>query len=164
MYVANPDKHPRLYLPMPEGVAWQVLKHGPNLMETIVDDNVVIQVRAMVAPTIEHTLWVEGLMLERATPGSTLVRKSLVPQLSTRGWPVVVAHYEVFGPDGKLEEERAGAFYRIVHNRAEVMVRMRNGVTWKQREAELLPVLLAAHVEWPDAQHDMIYTQLGYTL
>ena len=40
----------------------------------------------------------------------------------------------------------------------------RNGVKWKDREAELKPLLMSAHVAWPEYEHDLVYTQLGFQL
>jgi hypothetical protein len=162
MRIENPEKHPRLALSVPG--EWALRHIGPNLHESIVDDDVTMQVRAMVAPTIEHTEWIEGIMLEHMAPGCRLRRLALEPTTSHFGWPVVFAHYDVLDLVGDKVEERAGAFYRIVHNRAEVVVRLRNGVSWADRAEELRPIIMHGHVEWPSYEHDLLYTLLGFHL
>src|SRR5215831_5550552 len=108
MAIENPTKHPRLRLMVP--AQWGVRQLGPNLTEIDVDPDVVIQVRAMVVPTLDERMWIEGLMLEHMPPGSRLERIVYQAQQSTRGWPVVFAHYAIFDETGAPLEERAGAF------------------------------------------------------
>jgi len=160
MNFMNPERHPRLHLPLPPDAAWRLRFLGPNLHEADVDEHVTIRVRALVAPSVEHTLWVEGIMREDLPSDVTLKPIAVQSMTSPIGWPLVFAHYEIHGPDGRVLEERAGAFYAIVHGRAEVVARLR-GVTWRDREAQLKPYLISATVDWPDYDDDLVITQLG---
>jgi hypothetical protein len=160
MRIVNPSRHPRLSLRI-ENIS--EFRHiGPNLTETIIDPDVTVQVRAMVAPTVEHMIWIDGLMREHLAPTVVLKPITIEPTLSELGWPVVFAHYEIHDETGSLLEERAGAFYRLVHNHAEVLVRLRNGVRWKDRAALLKPLIMSAHVHWPYHENDLLYTLLGF--
>jgi hypothetical protein len=160
MRIANPEKHPRLSLYL----RGEMKQLGYNLTEITVDKDVTVQVRAMVAPTIDPTIWIEGLMREHLPPAARLEPVSVAPTVSEHGWPVVFAHYRIFDQAGHPLEERAGAFYRIVHNNAEVLARLRNGVRWSDREATLKPEMMSAHVNWPHYEHDLLYTLLGFQL
>jgi hypothetical protein len=160
MRIVNASRHPRLSLRI-EGIS-DFRPIGPNLTETNIGPDVTVQVRAMVAPTAEHMIWIEGLMREHLAP--TVVPKPITVEasLSELGWPVMFAHYEIYDEKGSLIEERAGAFYRLVHNHAEILVRLRNGVRWKDRAAQLKPLIMSAHVHWPFHENDLLYTLLGF--
>lgn len=157
-------KHPRLFLPVPDGVAWRLVIIGPNLHEAVVDPQVRLRVRALVKPTVEHMMWIEGIMLEETPAGATLKPIAVQSLTSAIGLPVVLAHYEVLGPEGTLFEERVGAFYAILHNRAEVVVHLRGGATWQDRGAALLPFILSGQIDWPEYDDQLIATQLGIEL
>ena len=164
MNLTSAGKHPRLFLPVPEGVTWQLVIIGPNLHEAVVDPQVRLRVRALVMPTVEHMMWIEGIMLEETPAGATLKPVSVKSMVSPIGLPVVLAHYEVLGPEGTLFEERVGAFYAILHNRAEVVVHLRGGATWKDRGPALLPFILSGQIDWPEYDDELIVTQLGKEL
>jgi hypothetical protein len=141
---------------------YEVETIGKNLTMIVVDPDVTVQVRAMVAPTVDHMIWIEGLMREDLAPTVVLKPITVEPTLSKLGWPVVFAHYEIDDEAGNLIEERAGAFYRLVHNHAEILVRLRNGVRWKDRAELLKPAIMSAHVHWPYHENDFLYTLLGF--
>lgn len=165
MRLVHPNKHLRLLLPAPEGASWAIRHVGTNLTEADVEPGVMLRVRAQVAPSIEHLAWIEGVMREDLAPGHTIEAISVASRTSARGWPVAIAHYVVKdGARVQPVEERAGVFYAIVHTRAEVVVRFTNGITWAQKRAQLEPYMLSAHVQWPEYDGDLLYTQLGFAL
>jgi hypothetical protein len=158
-YALRPDKQPRLTLHWPS--QWQSDSIGPNLTEVIVDPSVTMRVRALVPPAAEHTIWIAGVMREGLDPRSTSTELVCEARLSERGWPVMFAHHRVLDENGAAVEERVGVFYRIIHSHGEVTVRLRGGVTWNDRAALLLPVLMGGDVVWPAYDTDMLWTLLG---
>jgi hypothetical protein len=150
-------RHPRLKLSWPS--EWQSRVLGPNLTEVTIDRDVSLQIRLMVPPVVDFVTWIEGAMREHLSPQTKLTRMTLASSESHDGWPVVFAHYKV--DDGAEHEQRVGAFYRIIYNSAEVVLRLRNGVSWGDREAELRPLLLSGTVEWPVYEEHLLWTLLG---
>ncbi len=163
MKLANPLKEPRLALPVPAGVAWRVTLLGQTLQEAVIAPDVSLRVRALVVPSLEYSEWIEGIMLEDAPPGTTLQPIAVQPTTSPNGLPVVVAHHRLVDAAGTRIEERIGAFYAVLHNRAEVVVRLRGNAAWSDHEAELRPYLLSGAIEWPEYEDDLVITQLGIT-
>jgi hypothetical protein len=159
MRLTNLLKEPRLALPPPPA-SWEVRLLGQTLQEAIVTPNVTLRVRALVVPTLEYTEWLEGIMLEDAPVGTTLKSFMTRPITTANGLPAVLAHHALLDSAGAELEERVGVFYAVVHNRAEVIVRLR-GTTWTEHEAELSPYILAGSIEWPEYEDDLVITQLG---
>ena len=157
----DPTKQPRLLLTMPEHAAWRVRMIGQNLHEADIDAGVTLRVRALVDPTVEYTEWVEGIMLEDAPPGTVLRCVARQPRTSSAGLPVVFAHYQLLDGNQRAIEERAGAFYAVVHNRAEVVVRVRPPAAWSAYATALEPYLMSGAILWPDASDELLMTQLG---
>lgn len=163
MQLNNPLSQPRLRLAVPAGETWHVTDLGPNLHDIRIDAHVHVRGRALVVPTAEHTLWIEGVLLEDTPAGSTLKILAMESLQSAVGMPVVFAHAEVIGPDGQRFEERAGAFYAVVHNRAEVVARLAGEATWAAHAGVLKPFLLAGEIDWPAYGAALVITQLGVT-
>ncbi len=160
MKLINPLKEPRLALPLPPA-SWSVRLLGATLQEATVSPNVILRVRALVIPSLEYSEWIEGIMLEDAPAGTH--RKSVVTQAITtpNGMPAVFAHHILLDAQGTPFEERAGVFYAVVHNRAEVVARFTGGATWAEHDAELRPYMLSGAIEWPEYEDDLVITQLG---
>jgi hypothetical protein len=164
MKLANPMKEPRLALPVPAGVDWRVNMLGQTLQEATIAPDVTLRVRALVVPSIEYTEWLQGIMLEDAPVGTTLKPINVQSMTSPNGLPLVYAHHELLDAAGARIEERIGAFYAVVHNRAEVVVRIRGSATWSDHETVLRPYILSGTIEWPEYEDDLLATQLGLTL
>lgn len=162
--LSKPSKHPRLLLPQREGSIWRVAHQGPNLHDVEIDEHVLLRVRTLVAPSAEHTMWIEGILREGAPAGAQLQRVSEESLCSATGLPLIFAHARILTADGQLFEERAGAFYAVLHNRAEVVAHLRGGATWSSYSAQLKSYMLSAQIEWPDFTDDLLVTQLGIPL
>jgi hypothetical protein len=129
--------------------------------EIVLDPDATLYIRSLVAPIVPQDVWIDGVMREHLPAATQLKPITVEATTSAHGWPVVFAHYEAFDVAGRKLEERAGAFYRIVHNNAEVMVRLRNGVRFADRATTLKPLLLSGEVKWPRYETGSVASLLG---
>ena len=97
-----------------------------------------------------------GHPARRGSGGAQLQRVSEESLCSATGLPLIFAHARILTADGQLFEERAGAFYAVLHNRAEVVAHLRGGATWSSYNAQLKPYMLSAQIEWPDFTDDLL--------
>jgi hypothetical protein len=151
-------RHPRLELVWePE---WTPRQISPHEVELAVDAHVKLRVRPQLAMPADYGFWIEHVMREDAPASTRLVQRAFEHGLSRHGWPIVFAHYQLVAESGEIVEERAGAFYRILHDGAEIVARLR-GVTWADREPALRPYLVGGRVIWPSSDAALLYTLLG---
>lgn len=144
--------HPRLALTWP--ATWISRPVDRHLFELVVDERVTIRVRPQLALPADYQFWIDRTMREDLPGDLTIVPHEFQHGISAHGWPIVIAHCEARTASGELVEDRFGVFYRILHDGAEVVARLR-GTSWPERAADLRPVLLGATVVWPapDAAH-----------
>lgn len=177
MRINDARRHPRLALSAPpewerryttsahSGVDEAKSDHSDDdmaddRMEFVVAPDVIVHVRRMVPMWVDYGSWVENAIGETFS-SPILEQVAFEHGLSTRGWPMVFAHYRVRSTSGDLLAECVGVFYRILHVGAEVVVRFSGGTRWAAFEGALRPVLMNGHIDWPRSEPDDLYTLLG---
>lgn len=156
-----PEEHPRLSLALPPEWQSKATDSDPSLTEVAIAPNLLLEIRRLVSLPVDNAFWVESVMRRNAPPDCQLERIALENTPSDTGLPTIFAHYELRDQAGELLEERVGAFYRIIHNGAEVVVRLLDGARWSEHASTLRPVLMGGEIAWPSSESVLVYTLLG---
>jgi len=153
------DRHPRMVVLLP--AAWITRELAPNETDVHIDDDASLRIRSQLALPPDYGFWIAQSM-SRDVPigGRATLRGDIAHLLSEHGWPVALAHYDIYSEAGELVEQRLGAFYRILHDGAEVVARC-HGARSAERLAELRKLLLAGLIGWPTSDASLLYTLLG---
>jgi hypothetical protein len=155
MRIIDPRRHPRLVVVTPPG--WEPIEQG-DVREFAVDQRTRVRIRPVVAMPADYSRWVERVIAEDVDEPE-LTQVAFEHGTSSTRLPVVFAHYRVRGAGG-LVEQRAGVFYRVLHNGAEVVARIA-GAGWDDYAETLRPLMMSGHIQWPLIDSETVWHLLG---
>jgi hypothetical protein len=140
-----------MFLDLKWPATWPVCVFPGNRFEVQVeaDNSLVLHVCTQRVLPIDPESWIRQAFLPKQVAGNSL-RMSVERGRTQVGWPLIFAFGQIVDENGRVQEERLGAFYRLLSYGAEAVVIAKTPHTIESHRAELESLLLSASAKWPE--------------
>ena len=137
----------KLNVDLPAEWSVQTNEEGKRLV-VVREGAVVMEIETLIPIPEEAREWIEEVMGENVPPDCKLGELDELETKNDLTWPMEIVAVQVIGPDGKVVEDRLGAFYKFNEWGGQALVRSRDPRALEAVRGKLLAILRAGRPQW----------------